>query len=72
MAGKERNPHAMAQGFKDARLGDVGSCDIQQCHLVAVQQFFDVDQNQHTLTQRAKTCQVLGGQGNREFRCRSD
>lgn len=36
-------------------LGDMTRRDIQQRHLIAVQQLLDVHQNQHTLAERAQT-----------------
>jgi hypothetical protein len=49
-------------------FGDV----IDQRHLFATEQLFDIDENQHTLAERAKTGEILGRQRYREFRRRAD
>ncbi len=49
-------------------FGDV----IDQRHLFAAEQLFDIDENQHTLAERAKTGEILGRQRYREFRRRAD
>ena len=41
--------------------------DIQQRHLIAVQQLLNVHQNQHTLAERAQTGQVFGRQRDRKL-----
>ena len=62
---------ACAAGRGEAS-GYVRGCHVEQRHFVAVQQFFDVHQDQHTVAERAEAGQVFGGQRNRELRCRTD
>lgn len=47
-------------------FGDV----IDQRHLFAAEQLFDIHKDQHALAERAKTGEILGRQRHREFRRR--